>query len=65
MIRAEHEIHQRRLGRNVGVAVSLIALVVIVLGLTFVKVTTGGAAALQGFDHAVRPEMVPADGEGN
>ncbi|QDC08931.1 hypothetical protein FHY55_06600 [Oceanicola sp. D3] len=57
MIRAEHEIHQRRLGRNVGVAISLIALVVIVLGLTFVKVTRGGIGAMEGFDHAVRPAM--------
>ena len=63
MIRAEHEIHQRRLGRNVGVAISLVALVVIVLGLTFVKVTRGGVEAMQGFDHAVRPGMTtPEDG---
>lgn len=57
MIRVEHELHKRRLGRNIGVGVSLVALVVIVLGLTFVKVTRGGAAAMQGFDHSVRPEM--------
>ncbi|SIN80299.1 hypothetical protein [Vannielia litorea] len=62
MIRAEHELHQRRLGRNVGVAVSLVALVVIVLGLTFVKVTRGGAAAMEGFDHAVRPAMTTSEG---
>ncbi|MBS8228098.1 hypothetical protein [Vannielia litorea] len=69
MIRAEHELHQRRLGRNVGVALSLVALIAIVLGLTFVKVTRGGgAAALEGFDHAVRPGITTPEttaGEGN
>ena len=55
MIRAEHEIHKRRLSRNVGVGLSLVALVVIVLGLTYVKVTQGGS--LEAFDHAVRPSI--------
>lgn len=41
MIRAEHEIHQRRKGRNVGVGLMLVAFVVLILALTFVKVTGG------------------------
>jgi len=44
-IKAEHEIHQRRKGRNVGVGLMLAAFVVLVLALTFVKIT-GGAFEL-------------------
>jgi len=40
-IRAEHEIHQRRKGRNVGVGLMLAGFVVLVLALTFVKITSG------------------------
>lgn len=40
-IKAEHEIHQRRKGRNVGVGLMLAAFVVLVLALTFVKITGG------------------------
>ena len=40
-IRAEHELHQRRKGRNVGVGLMLGAFVVLVLALTFVKITGG------------------------
>ncbi len=42
MIKAEHEIHQRRKGRNVGVGLLLAALVLLILALTVVKVTRGG-----------------------
>ncbi|SLN57964.1 hypothetical protein PSA7680_03050 [Pseudoruegeria aquimaris] len=58
-IQKEHEIHQRRFGRNLGVGLCLIGFVAIVFGLTVVKVTRGDP--MQGFDHAVRPEMT----EGN
>ena len=40
-IRAEHEIHQRRKGRNVGVGLMLAGFVVLILALTFVKITGG------------------------
>lgn len=40
-IRAEHELHQRRKGRNVGVGLMLAAFVVLVLALTVAKVTNG------------------------
>lgn len=59
-IRATHEIHQRRLSRNLGVGLALLALVAVVFGLTVVKVERGDS--LQGFDHVVRPEMMPAEG---
>ena len=37
----QHEIHNRRFGRNLGVALLLIGLVAIVFGLTVAKVTRG------------------------
>jgi len=57
-IKAEHEIHQRRKSRNVGVGIALAGLIAIVFGLTIVKVQTLGA--VQGFDHVVRPELMGA-----
>ncbi|MEM6340419.1 MAG: cytochrome C oxidase assembly protein [Pseudomonadota bacterium] len=38
-LRAEHELHQRRRGRNVGVGLMLASFVVLILALTVVKVT--------------------------
>jgi hypothetical protein len=38
-IRAEHEIHTRRKGRNMGVGILLGCFVVLVMVLTFVKIT--------------------------
>lgn len=54
-LKATHELHDRRLSRNVGVGLTLVALVVVVFGLTVVKVTRGDP--MQAFDHVVRPEM--------
>ena len=39
--KVEHEIHTRRFGRNLGLGLTLVAFVVLVLGLTVVKVTRG------------------------
>ena len=58
--RAEHELHKRRLGRNLGLGIVLLAFVALVFGLTVVKVTRIGQT--QGFDHVVRPELAPAEG---
>ncbi|SFQ95106.1 hypothetical protein [Poseidonocella sedimentorum] len=58
-IRVGHELHKRRKGRNIGVGLVLVAFVVIVFGLTVVKVTNGDP--MQGFDHVTRPEMQPAE----
>ncbi len=37
----EHELHKRRLGRNVGLGLTLVFFIAIVFGLTVVKVTRG------------------------
>lgn len=58
MLNIEHDLHRRRFGRNLGLGVVLAGFVVLVFGLTVVKVTRGDP--MQGFDHAVRPEMAPA-----
>ena len=55
MIRAEHELHGRRKSRNVGLGLTLVALVAVVFGLTVVKVKRGDT--MQAFDHAVRTEL--------
>jgi hypothetical protein len=54
-IRATHELHQRRLSRNLGVALALLGFVAVVFGLTIAKIETG--ASMQAFDHVVRPEI--------
>ncbi|MDE4134030.1 cytochrome C oxidase assembly protein [Phaeobacter sp. QD34_3] len=41
-IRKEHDLHKRRLGRNMGVGLLLGGFVVLVLALTMVKVTSKG-----------------------
>lgn len=50
-----HDLHRRRLSRNVGVAVSLVAFIVLVFGLTIAKVQRGGS--LEAFDHSFRPDL--------
>ena len=55
-IRATHELHQRRFGRNLGVGLILAAFIVIMFGLTVVKVSRG--------DFAGTPPQAAA-GEGN
>ena len=47
-LKATHELHQRRFGRNLGVALVLIAFVGVVFGLTVVKVTSGAYETIQG-----------------
>ncbi len=57
-IRVEHELHDRRRGRNVGVGLILVALVGIVFGLTVVKVLNlTDIARFETFDHVVRPQL--------
>lgn len=52
-----HDLHRRRFGRNVGVALTLACFVALVFALTVVKVKRGDP--MQGYDHTVRPEMLP------
>ncbi|WP_439154716.1 hypothetical protein [Yoonia sp.] len=64
VIRVEHEIHNRRLGRNIGVGLLLVGFIGIVFGLTVVKVLElGNAKQFETFDHVARPQIIP-EGEG-
>lgn len=58
-IHAEHELHQRRKSRNIGIGLVLVGFIAIVFGLTVVKVRQIGA--VEGFDHVVRPELLPGE----
>jgi len=58
-LKATHDLHRRRLSRNVGVGLTLMFFVAVVFGLTVVKVTSG--EVMQGFDRTVRPELVPVE----
>lgn len=60
-IKVEHELHQRRRGRNFGVGMVLVGLVAIVFGLTVVKVMNlESLAQFERFDHVARPQLEPA-----
>lgn len=62
-IKVEHEIHERRKGRNFGVLGLLLAMVALVFGLTVVKVLElGDAKKFENFDHVVRPALEPVEG---
>ena len=61
-IAREHEIHRRRLGRNVGVGLCLLGFVAVVFALSVVKIERGESA--EGFDHVVRPALLPAPEDG-
>ena len=54
-LKVTHDLHKRRYSRNLGVALTLVALISLIFGLTVVKVTRGDP--MQAFDHAVRPEL--------
>lgn len=59
-LRVEHELHDRRKGRNLGVGLALAGMIVIVFGLTVVKVLQlGDANAFERFDHVARPQITP------
>ena len=53
----DHELHQRRFGRNIGLLVTLIAFVGIIFGMTVVKIRNG--ALMEGFDHQPRASELP------
>ncbi len=59
-LKVEHELHTRRLGRNVGLGLVLVGFVVIVFGLTVVKVKNTGL--VEAYDHAVRPSITVEEG---
>lgn len=59
VLKVEHEIHQRRKGRNYGLLLILLGLIGIVFGLTVVKaLSIGDIRELEAFDHVSRPAIV-------
>ena len=64
VIKVEHELHQRRKGRNLGVGFLLAGLIAIVFGLTVVKVLQlGDVRKFENFDHVARPQIIPDEAE--
>lgn len=59
--RADHDLHRRRFGRNLGVGLALAGFAAVVFGLTLAKVSSGGN--LEAFDHTLRPALIPAEAE--
>jgi hypothetical protein len=57
-IAREHPLHKRRSGRNVGLALVLLAFIALVFGLTIAKVSGGGT--IEAFDHTYRPALDPS-----
>ena len=43
--RPDHELHTRRVGRNMGLGIILAAFVALIFGLTVVKITEGDVAS--------------------
>lgn len=59
-LKAEHDLHKRRFGRNMGLGIVLVGFVALVFGLTVVKVSNG--ADMEAFDHTVRPSLAEEGG---
>ncbi|UWQ21392.1 hypothetical protein [Jannaschia sp. W003] len=56
-MRPDSETHVRRRGRNFGVLAALVGFILVVFAVTVVKVREGGLS--EGFDHVMRPQMLP------
>ena len=54
-LKVEHEIHRRRRSRNVGLGLTLAGLIVVLFGLSVVKITSVGP--IEGYDHVTRPAL--------
>ncbi len=55
----QHEMHQRRFSRNLGLGLVLAAFVVLVFALSVVKVTRGDP--MKGYDHVPSAGHLPAE----
>ncbi|QBY02508.1 hypothetical protein E2K80_18655 [Rhodophyticola sp. CCM32] len=53
-----HEIHKRRFGRNLGVALCLVGFCTIIFGLTIAKIRQG--SQMEAFDHQPRLSITPS-----
>lgn len=53
----KHEIYSRRKGRNIAVVLCCLGMVVMIFGVTIVKVQNGGM--IEGFDHTYRASVLP------
>ncbi|MGB0799646.1 MAG: cytochrome C oxidase assembly protein [Planktomarina sp.] len=51
----ESDMHRKRKSQNIGVAVCLVAFIVLLVALSLTKLRSTGA--VEGFDHAVRPSV--------
>jgi hypothetical protein len=56
-IRQESETHQRRFGRNIGVALCLVGFCAVMFGLTVSKIRQG--SSMEAFDHTPRVSITP------
>ena len=60
MQRSDHELHERRKGRNMSLGLILGGFVFLVFMVTVVKLSSG--QMIEGFDHVVRPSItVPTE----
>lgn len=59
MQQVEHELHQRRRSRNLGLLAVLLAFVALVFGLSVAKIT--GGDMMEGYDHRPRASVLPKD----
>lgn len=58
-LQVESDLHRRRSGRNVGLAVVLVLFVALVFGLSIAKILQGDL--MQAFDHQPRASVLPAE----
>lgn len=57
-----HELHKRRFGRNLGLALVLAGFVALVFALTVVKVTRGDP--MKAYDHRPSADFLPTEQRG-
>ncbi|MEM7711651.1 MAG: hypothetical protein AAF264_13090 [Pseudomonadota bacterium] len=55
------DIHEKRASRNIGTGLCLGAFIILLAVLSAVKVSELGASESERFDHAPRPQLVPAE----
>ncbi|WP_252731459.1 cytochrome C oxidase assembly protein [Lentibacter algarum] len=60
--RVEHELHNRRKSRNVGLGLVLGSFVLLVMGMTYVKLTAQNAAAAAAFEAKQAAEQASQTG---